>query len=59
MWMWDRVNLPDALIGAGFHDVRVLDWQTSRIPSWNELGLDKGRDGAEYKPESLYVEAMR
>ena len=59
MWMWDRVNLPEALARAGFYDVRVLDWQTSQIPDWNELGLDKGPDGDEYKPESLYVEALR
>lgn len=59
MWMWDRVNLPEALARAGFLDVQVLDWQTSRIPEWNELGLDKGSDGGEYKPESLYVEALR
>ena len=59
MWMWDRVNLPQALVEAGFQDVRILDWQTSQIPHWNELGLDEGPDGGEYKPESLYVEALR
>lgn len=59
MWMWDRVNLPEALIGAGFRDVEILDWQTSRIPDWNEFGLDRGADGGEYKPGSLYVEALR
>lgn len=59
MWMWDMVNLPEALTLAGFRDVRILDWQTSRIPDWNQLDLDKGPDGGEYKPESLYVEALR
>lgn len=59
MWMWDRVNLPEALARAGFLDIQVLNWQTSRIRDWNELGLDRGSDGGEYKPESLYVEALR
>lgn len=59
MWMWDRANLQDALEATGFRDVQVLDWQTSRVPGWNELGLDRGHDGREYKPGSLYVEALR
>jgi len=59
MWMWDRVNLPEALAQAGFLDVRVLDWKTSRIQDWNELGLCRGPEGGEYKPESLYAEALR
>ncbi len=58
MWMWDRVNLPEALERAHFRDVQTVDWQTSRIPDWNTLGLDKGSDGGEYKPESMYVEAL-
>lgn len=59
MWMWDRVNLPEALERAGFRDIELLDWQTSRVPNWNELGLDEGPGGNEYKPGSLYVEARR
>jgi len=59
MWMWDRVNLPEALVRASFRDVEILDWQTSRIPNWSELGLDRGVNGGAYKPGSLYVEALR
>jgi len=59
MWMWDRVNLPEALERAGFRDAKVLDWQTSGIPDWPLLGLDQKPDGGEYKPESMYVEAQR
>ena len=59
MWMWDRVNLAQALADAGFRDCQVVDWQTSRFPGWNELGLDRNAVGSEYKPESLYVEAIR
>jgi len=59
MWMWDRVNLPDVLERAHLRDVQIFDWRTSRILDWNEIGLDRGADGAEYKPESLYAEALR
>ena len=58
MWMWDRVNLPEALEAAAFKDVQILDWETSQIPDWNKIGLDRGPDGDEYKPGSIYVEAL-
>lgn len=59
MWMWDRVNLPKALEDAGFDEVEVCDWRTSRSPEWNALALDQDAFGGEYKPESLYVESVR
>jgi len=46
VWMWDRVNLPYALEEAGFRNVQILDFQTSSIPEWNDLGLDRRTDGA-------------
>ena len=58
MWMWDRVNLGQALEEAGFHSVQVVDWASSSIPRWNEMGLDQNDFGGEYKPESLYMEAL-
>jgi len=58
MWMWDRVNLPQALEEAGFHDVQICDWRTSRWAAWNDLALDQDASGNEYKPESLYVEGL-
>jgi hypothetical protein len=57
--MWDRVNLRAALELAGFEDVRVVDWRTSRSDGWNALKLDQNAEGREYKPGSLYVEALR
>lgn len=58
-WMYDRVTLPHLLDEAGFREVRVLDHATSSIPEWDEIGLDRGPDGGEYIPNSLYVEAIR
>lgn len=59
MWMWDRVNLPHTLELAGFRDCRIVDWQTSSVAGWSDLALDSDPRGGEYKPESLYVEAVR
>jgi hypothetical protein len=56
--MYDRVSLPALLRRVGFDDVRVVDHATSSIPDWDEIGLDRGRDGGEYIPNSLYVEAI-
>lgn len=58
-WMWDRFSLPAELEAAGFHEPRVMTNTESRIPDWRGYGLDETPDGAEYKPGSLYVEAVR
>lgn len=58
-WMWDRFSLPAELKAAGFHEARVLTHTESRIPDWRGYGLDETTGGAEYKPGSLYVEAIR
>jgi SAM-dependent methyltransferase len=57
-WMWDRVSLPAELVAAGFTDPAVVSNTESRIPDWRGFGLDETPDGAEYKPGSLYVEAI-
>lgn len=60
MWMWDQVNLTIVLEDAGFHGVEVVDYRSSAIPQWQEIGLDLDASRAqEYKPGSLYVEARR
>ncbi|MEO7272844.1 MAG: methyltransferase domain-containing protein [Vicinamibacterales bacterium] len=58
-WMYDRINLPHMLRSAGYSEVRVEGYDTSRIDDWNALGLDRNETGREYKPESLYVEAVK
>ena len=58
-WMYDRVTLPLVLERAGFRDVTVVDETNSAIVDWDSLDLDRGLDGGEYKPGSLYVEALR
>jgi len=57
-WMWDRISLPAELVAAGFAEPAVVSNTESRIPDWRDYGLDETPDGAEYKPGSLYVEAI-
>ena len=56
-WMYDRFNLKQILEDVGFNGVRVVDYKTSSIPSWDVYGLDRNSDNSEYKPRSLYMEA--
>lgn len=60
-WMYDRRSLAAALEDAGFHAPRTESARTSRIAGWQEFmsSLDLDDAGADYKPESLYVEAIR
>lgn len=58
-WMYDRFNLADLLRRAGFENVKVERFDTSSIGNWNSYALDCDDAGLEYKPESIYVEAVR
>lgn len=58
-WMYDRLTLAALLERCGFTATAVVDHTTSRIPGWNELGLDAEPDGRPYKPGSLYMEAEK
>jgi len=58
-WMYDRYSLAMLLEAAGFNDVRVESALTSRVVGWPTFELDGAASGAIYKPESLYIEALR
>lgn len=59
-WMYDRVNLCGLLRKCGFREASVARYNESRIPNWDNVGLDLCEDGvSEYKPESLYVECVK
>lgn len=58
-WMYDRVNLRAKLERTGHREVRVVDYQTSEIPGWSEMGLDVNADGSPHKVCSLFIEAKR
>jgi SAM-dependent methyltransferase len=58
-WMWDRVNIRAVLNDAGFTDVTVRSCNTSAIEGWEDTDLERGSDGREYKPMSLYIECRK
>ena len=58
-WMYDRLNLAQALEAAGFVQVEQVDEHTSGFPGWDELGLDVLEDGSPYMPGSLYMEGRK
>lgn len=58
-WMYDRHSLARALEAAGFSEPKELGAAESRIPGWASFHLDTEPDGSIYKPDSLYMEAIR
>ncbi len=58
-WMYDRVNLSALLFECDYQAVHLQNYRTSVIPGWNEYGLDLDEGGGEYKPGSLYIEAIK
>lgn len=58
-WMYDWVHLRSVLLKVEFSEVHRQVYNTSLIPNWNDYGLDLDDDGNEYKPGSLYVEAIK
>jgi SAM-dependent methyltransferase len=59
LWMYDRFSLARALKEAGFAEPRRVVATESAIPSWRNFNLDTDPDGSIYKPDSLYMEAIR
>lgn len=58
-WMYDRFNLKALLLNIGFREVNLQKYDTSLISGWNSYGLDVDENGKQYKPKSLYVEAIK
>ncbi len=57
-WMWDRVSLPAELLAAGFTDAKVMTFDKSALEDWPGYLLDQNAVGEEYRPGTLYVEAI-
>ena len=58
-WMYDRVSLAGALKKVGFVQIIKRNAYDSYIPKWSEFNLDTESDGSVYKPQSLYMEAIK
>ncbi len=58
-WMYDRYSLGELLRQVGFASPRQLRADESQIPNWNFYGLDLEPAGTVYKPDSLFMEAIK
>jgi hypothetical protein len=58
-WMYDSFSLSRALVDAGFVSPRRMCAGESRVSRWADFCLDTEADGRIYKPDSLYVEAVK
>lgn len=58
-WMYDRYSLGKVLREAGFRDPVTRGPAESQIPGWPAFCLDTEPDGGVYKPDSLYMEAVK
>jgi SAM-dependent methyltransferase len=58
-WMYDRFSLEANLLRCGYSTACLLAFDKSGIPNWNSYGLDVDEECNQYKPESLYLEAIK
>lgn len=59
LWMYDRYSLAALLRQLGFQDPRLQTADQSLLPNWSSYHLDTNPDGSPYKPDSLYMEAVK
>jgi SAM-dependent methyltransferase len=58
-WMYDRYSIQDILIKSGFNNTRICSAHESLIDGWKTFNLDTEPNGAIYKPDSLFCEAIK
>ncbi len=58
-WMYDRYSLAVLLEKSGFKNIIQCTAAESSIPNWTSFNLDTELDGTVYKPDSLFMEAIK
>jgi SAM-dependent methyltransferase len=58
-WMYDSYSLARLLIEVDFSSPQRCEPTESQIPNWATYCLDSEIDGAIYKPDSMYMEAVK
>lgn len=58
-WIYDQYSLQRLLIQSAFENVLRMDYKTSLEKNWHHYKLDEDNRGNEYKPGSLYLEAVK
>ena len=59
LWMYDRYSLKRLLTEVGFSDFAQVACSSSKIEGLEIFFLDCAADGSQYRPDSLFVEAVR
>lgn len=57
-WMYDRYSIKILLEACHFKNVTIQTAFSSSIPNWEQYELD-GKDSVVFKPDSLFVEAIK
>lgn len=58
-WMYDSHSLQILLTRTGFENATQTNADVSRYPDFIHFNLDLDREGMVYKPDSLFMEAIR
>ncbi|WP_234300754.1 hypothetical protein [Sphaerospermopsis aphanizomenoides] len=58
-WMYDHYSLYELLKRCGLEKITKRNADASYIPDWARFNLDTEPDGSVYKPDSLYMEAVK
>jgi predicted SAM-dependent methyltransferase len=58
-WMYDRYSLTLLLEKIGLDNIVQRSVHESYLPNWTSFNLDTEPDGRVYKPDSLYMEAIK
>lgn len=58
-WMYDRYSLALSLEKCGFKNIAQRSAHESSLLNWTSFNLDTESDGYVYKPDSLYMEAIK
>lgn len=58
-WMYDRYSLAKLLKKSGLQNIVQCTATDSFIPNWTRFNIDTEPDGTVYKPDSLFMEAIK
>jgi predicted SAM-dependent methyltransferase len=58
-WMYDSYSLERLLQVSGFRNIMRREAVTSYLDGWSDFNLDTESNGEIYKPDSIYLEAMK
>lgn len=58
-WMYDRYSLSILLNKIGLEKIKQRTATESYIPNWSSWNLDTESNGTIYKPDSIYMEAIK